>query len=433
MRVADRPTPPIRLDTDPGLARLALRPVVAIAALGTLAEWDDNPLEVWDDPLLEWDQDLVDRFVDATCQTQGIETDVGGPDAHGLFPAGSANIQLDNTLGLWSQYNSDGSLVGRGPGHELAIWARYRDGTESWIFRGTITRWDDLGDVVEVEAFDSFAQLAQPIGTYTPGTNGQTPGPRQTAILTAAGKAGLPNSFAAGDVTLTAQATDRSPLEEMQVVVGSDGGALFVDFDGTLRSVRRNWRNGRTDQTAIPVVAGNVCSADIVVWDAVLSTNDDSVADTAILENVAKLRAQSPAGAIGRFVYTETDQQWTTQVEGDSLAAFLWTAQQGARANVESFDLYLYDPDQPDIHRAVEWRLFDLLCYLHDYRAADSATARLDMNVVITQVSHSIVPLGNWVMSVATSKAVGSNGMLFWNPAGDAYVWDTVGAVWGYA
>jgi hypothetical protein len=77
--------------------------------------------------------------------------------------------------------------------------------------------------------------------------------------------------------------------------------------------------------------------------------------------------------------------------------------------------------------------LFDLLRFLHNYRAADGLTARLDMNVVIVALSHSIVPFGNWVLSVATSKAVGSNGMLFWNPAGDPYVWDTVGAVWGYA
>jgi hypothetical protein len=377
--------------------------------------------------------DVVEGFVDATCSTQGIETSTGPPDDHGLFPAGTAIIQLDNSAGQWAQYSSDGAMVGRGPGHELAIWARYHNGQEWWIFRGTITRWDEIGDLVEVEAFDAFAQLAQPIGTYTPGANGQNPGPRQTAILAAAGKGAIPNSFAVGDVTLTAQQTERAPLEEMQVVASSDGGALFVDSDGTLRSVRRNWRNGRQDQTALPVAGANVCTADVVVWDAVLSTNDDSVADTVILENVAHLRAQSLPGAIGQFVYTETDQQWTTQVEGDSLAAFLLTAQSGARVTVDGFDLYLYDPDQPDLHRAVEWRLFDLLRFLHNYRAADGLTARLDMNVVIVALSHSIVPFGNWVLSVATSKAVGSNGMLFWNPAGDPYVWDTVGAVWGYA
>jgi hypothetical protein len=384
-------------------------------------------------PTLEWDMDVVEGFVDATCTTQGIETDAGGPDDHGLFPAASAVVQLDNSTGEWSQYNSDGSLAGRGPGHEMAIWGRYRNGGEWWIFRGTISRWDEIGDVVEVEAFDEFSNLAQPIGTYTPGANGQGPDARLQAILTAAGADSYPHAFAVGDVTLTAQATDAAPLEEMQTVALSDGGALFVDSDGTLRSTRRNWRNGRADQTEIPVTAANVCTADIVVWDAVLSTNDSGVADTVVLENIAKLRAQSPVGTIGRMVFTETDQQWTTQVEGDSLAAFLWAAQQGARVNVDTFDLYLYDPDQPDLYRAIEWRLFDVLRFLHNYRDTTGGLSRLDVNTIISTISHSIIPFGNWIMTVGTSKALGSNGMLFWNPAGDPYVWDTPGAVWGYA
>lgn len=434
MRVVDRPLPPIALHADPRLSAMVMRPVIAISGKRVVAEYDDNPLEVYDAPLLEWDMDTVPGFVDATCDTQGVETDVGGPDEHGLFPAGSAVIQLDNSTGEWSQYNSDGSLARNGPGYELAIWARYRDTpADYWIFRGAITRWDDFGDTVEVEAFDAFADLAQPIGTYTPGVNGQAPAARLEAILTAAGSTAIPHTFASGDVTLTAQATDAAPLEEMQTVTSSDGGALFVDADGTVRSTRRTWRAGRADQVAFPVVAGNVCTADVVVWDAVLSTNDVGVADTVILENVAKLQAKAPAGSpIGRFVFTETDQQWSTQVEGDTLAAFQYAAQQGARVNVDTFDLYLYDPDQANVYRSVEWRLFDLLRYLHDYRGADGGTARLDVNTIITAIAHSIVPFGNWVMTVATAKAVGTNQQLAWNPAGDPYVWDTPNTPWGY-
>lgn len=433
MRVADRPTPPVALHGDIALDRWPFRPVIAVQGRRAVLEWDDNPLEVWDDPLAEWDEDVVPGFVDATCDCQGVETDIGPPDDSGVFPAGVAVIQLDNTLGLWSQYNADGSPANWGPGFELAIWCRYRDtGQEWWLFRGTVSRWDDLGATVEVEAVDAFSDLAQGIATYTPGANGNTPAQRLTAIQTAAGKTAIPARYSAGDVALTAQATDNSPLEEMQIVTGSDGGALFVDFDGTLVSTRRNWRNGRTDQTAVPVVGDNVCTADNVVWDAVLSTNDSAVADTVILENVAKLKAQSPAGAIGRFVVTETGQQWTTQAEGDSLAAFMWAAQQAVRVNVESFDLYLNDPNQPNLFHAVEWRLFDVLRFLHDYKAAGNVAARLDINLIVTAVAHSIVPGSGWVMSVSTSKSLGSNAPLYWNPVGDPYVWDTPGAVWGY-
>lgn len=432
MRAADLALPNMVLHDDARLSEMVLRPVIAISGLRAVAEWDDPALE-WDtDPLLEWDEDIVPGFVDVTCDVQGVETEAGNPDTHGLFESATAVVQLDNSTGRWARYNGDGSLAGRGPGYGLAIWGHYAAGGDWWIFNGTITRWDEIGDIVEVEAFDALAELAQPIGTYTPGANGQDPGARNLAILTAAGSASIPHSFSAGDVTLTAQATDAAPLEEMQTVTLSDGGALFVDADGTLLSTRRNWRNGRTDQTEFPVVSANVCTADVVVWDATLSTNDDTVADTVVLENIAKLKAQSPAGTIGRLVFTETGQQWTTQIEGDTLAGFLQAAQQGARVNVDSFDLYLNDPHQPDLHRAVEWRLFDVLRFLHNYRGADGTEDRLDVNTLIMSLAHSIVPFGNWVMTVSTTPALGSNAPKVWNPAGDPYVWDTPGAVWGY-
>jgi len=435
MRVADRPLPPVVLHTDPALEVWPIRPVVAVAGARPVEVWDD-PAAVWDNTAgleLEWDADIVPGFTDATCDLQGLETDTGHPDEHGNIAAGVATLQLDNRHGAWSRYNADGSLAGRGPGYELAVWALERDtGVTDPMFRGTISRWDDLGDTVEVEAFDSFSDLAQPIGTFTPGVAGQNPAARLDAIVAAAGKGSLVRSFAAGAVTLTAQQTTAAPLEEMQTVVASDGGVLFADADGTLRSLARTWRGGRTDQTEIPTVSANVCTADTVAWDAVLSTNDASAADTIVLENIAKLRAQSPAGPIGRRVITDTGQQWTTQLEGDTLAAALVAALAGARVRVESFDLYLTAPGDPDRYRAARWRLFDLLRWLHDYRAADGTLARLDVNTLIVTITHNITPGEAWVMTVETTPAVGSNAIIVWNPAGDPYAWDTAGIVWGY-
>lgn len=434
MRVADRPLPPIVLHTDPGLDVWPIRPVVAIAGARPVEVYDD-PLAVYDAaPLeLEYDADVVPGFTDATCDVHGLETDTGHPDEGGNIAAGTAAVQLDNRTGAWSRYNSDGSLAGRGPGYELVIWALERDtGQTDPMFRGTITAWNDLGDTVEIEAFDAFSDLAQPIGTYTPGANGDTPAARLGAILTSAGKATIVHAFAPGAVTLTAQQTTAAPLDEMQTVVASDGGVLFADADGTLRSFARTWRAGRGDQTDFPVASANVCTADTVVWDAALSTNDSSAPDTVVLENVAHLHAQAPAGPLGRRVITDTGQQWTTQAEGDTLAGFLATTLAGARVRVESFDLYLTAPTDADLYRAAGWRLFDLLRWLHDYRAADGTLARLDVNTVIVSIGHNVTMGDSWVMTVETTPAVGSNTILVWNPPGDPYVWDTAGAVWGY-
>jgi len=431
MRVADRPLPPVVLHSDPALDVWPIRPVVAIAGARPVEVYDD-PAAVYDD-VLEYDADTVPGFTDATCDLHGLETDTGHPDDNGHLAAGTATVSLDNRHGNWSRYNSDGTLAGRGPGYELVIWALERDtGETDPLFRGTITRWDDLGATVEVEAFDSFSDLAQPIGTFTPGVAGQSPAARLEAIVLAAGKGSVGRSFAAGAVTLTAQATSDSPLEEMQTVVASDGGVLFADADGTLRSYARTWRAGRTDQTEVPIVSANVCTADSVAWDAVLSTNDTAAADTVVLENVAHLRAQSPAGAIGRRVITDTGQQWTTQLEGDTLAAHLVGALGAARVRVESFDLYLTTPADPDMYRAARWRLFDLLRWLHDYRAADDTVQRLDVNTIIVTITHNITPGEAWLMTVETTPAVGSNTIPIWNPPGDPYAWDTPGTLWGY-
>lgn len=433
MRVADRPLPPIVLDTVATIAGWPVRPVLAIAGRRDVLEWDTPGLE-WDDPdaplLPEWDEDLVPGFTDATCAWQGLDTEAGNPDEHGNFAAATLVAQLDNAGGEWSRYNVDGTLSTHGPGLEVLLWAT--DGIEAWwLFAGTIARWDDRADgTVEIEAFDTFSDLAQPIGKYTAGVNGQTLAPRCEAILAAAGRAGIRHRFAAGTATLTAQPTEDPPLEELEAVVASDGGRLYGDADGTLVAAARNWRLGRTDQTVVPVLSDNVCSAPVIVWDPVLSTNDTALADTVILTNVAGLRAQTPATITGS-VFTQTDQQWTTQIEGDALAADLLAAQSEARLALDEFDLYVLDTGQPDLWRvAVAVRLFDVLRFLHDSPAVGGIN-RVDIGVLVASIAHQITPAG-WVATIGTTRAQTFAVGQYWDLT--ALVWDDPSplAVWGY-
>jgi hypothetical protein len=219
----------------------------------------------------------------------------------------------------------------------------------------------------------------------------------------------------------------------MQAVAGSDAGALFGDADGTVVYLSRAWRNGRTDQTVFPVASDNVCTAPLLVWNAVLSANDEALAQTVVLQNVAKLRAVAPAGAatIAGTVFTETDHQWTTQIEGDTVAAVIYGAHSVPAVNVDEFELHLFDPNQPTLWQAVAWRLFDVLRFVHDTRTTGGAYTRLDVGTLLRSIAHDITP-DAWVMTVATMKANASNIIRTWNPPGDPYVWDTAGAVWGY-
>jgi hypothetical protein len=397
VRVADLPLPTLTLDEATTIDHWPVRPVIAIESKGP-AEWDSTTRwdsgEVWDDV-----------WRDATCSWTGMEIEHGQSDEKGLFPASRCVIQLDNADGRWSSFNLDGTPSRFGPGQPVNIWAT--DGVDDWwLFSGRIARWDQRSDnTVEIEAFDILSDLGQAIGTYTPGTDGDRLGVRLNAILTAAGETTTPHRFATGIVGLTAQETDQVPLEEMQAVTGSDGSLLFVDADGTLLATDRSWRAGRADQPETWIVSDNVCTAPLIVWDATLSTNDIGLADTVVLENIAKL--QATAGDIatpGGYVIAFTDQQWTTQTEGDILAALLLENQQDRRINIEEFTLYLLDPVQPEMWKAVEWRRLDNLRFLHDQKVVGGLLSRVDVTTLIDSISHDITP-DNWTMTIGTTRA----------------------------
>ena len=217
----------------------------------------------------------------------------GGPDEQGNIPAARLVVQLDNRDGRWSTWQADGAPAYTGAGQLVHLWAHNASG-DWWLFSGRIARYDQRADdTVELEAFDVASDLAQPVGTYTPGAAGDFPGARLTAIVAAmpTGVVAVPTRFDGGVNRLTAQPTEQAPLEEMQTVAASDGGLVYVDADGTVVSVGRAWRAGRTDQVTVPVVSDNVCTVPVVVWDPVIFELDANLAETVRLENVAGLKA----------------------------------------------------------------------------------------------------------------------------------------------
>lgn len=434
MRVNDRALPSVTnhgpISSFESMKSWPLRPVIAVETRQTLPTWDD-PLMTWNDAALAWDTPVVTSpWADLACDFVGLTVESGNPDQRGNFDAARALVQVDNRTGAWSRYNVDGSLTDYGPGKLLAIWAT--DDTSSWwIFYGRVARWDEIaGDLIEIEAFDAFSDLAQPAASYTPGVVDQSPGPRIAAIIGIAGyadRAALDN----GSVRLSRQITERPPLEEAQLVAASDAGILVVDADGTLTYRDRNWRAGRSDQTAIPVLSDNVCTAPLVVWDAVLSTNDDGLADSVILENVAGLRAiATNPRPVGAYRIAETDHQWNYQIEGDTLAAFMVSVVP-PRMAIDEFALYLLDPHQPAVWRAVDYRLGDRARFLHESKTPGGVTV-LDLATVIKSIAHEVTPGGGWVMTCATTRAVDYVRPIAWDETW--LVWDdtAAAAVWGY-
>jgi hypothetical protein len=425
VRTLDRPLPPITLD--PGaFAAWPVRPVVAVESVGAPAYvWDGAT--VWDTPGAVWDASFAaPTFVDASCDLTGCEITFDPPDAAGVFPAGHLIVTLDNRSGRWARYNADGTPTDYGAGARVWVWASDRAAGAWWLFAGRAARWDErAGDVIEIEAFDYLSDLAQPVGTFTPGVAGELPGARLNAV-TAFGPPISRTRFDTGTVTLTRQATKRAPLEEMEVIAASDGGVLYCDADGTVVFEDRLWRVGRDDQTVVPTVGTNVCTAPIVVWDPVLSSTDTALASTVTLENVAGLKSTATRGPATPYVYADTDHQWTTQLEGDTLAAALVAQMWQPRLGLDTADLYLTDPAR-NYWQAVDWRRLDRVRVLHDSRTP-TGTARVDIEALIVTLEHAFTPDG-WVMTFGTGRALAYYATEAWD---EGAVWDG-GAVWGYS
>jgi hypothetical protein len=428
VRTLDRPLPTITLDPD-ALASWPVRPVIAIESSRPPPWWWDGDV-TWDQSAVVWDGiSSSPAWIDATCDFTGCEIAYDPPDDDLNFPAGHCVFQLDNRSGRWAAYNVDGSPTDYGPGLQVWIWADEQAGSGAWwLFAGRVARWDEQsGDVIEVEAFDFLSDLAQPVGTYTPGAAGDLPGPRLSAITPyGVGGATIRTRYATGVNHLTAQITERAPLEEMQVVAQSDGGVLYGDSDGTVVFADRFWRAARPDQTTVPVVATNVCGTGaIVLWDPVLSTQDTAVATTVVLENVAGLKSTATHTGLP-YQLSIHDQQWTTQLEGDQLAAVMVEQLWQPRVSIAGADLYLLDPAQPTLWQSVDWRRGDRIRLLHDSRTP-GGVARVDVELLIIALAHAFTPDG-WVMSFGTTRALTYYTRSIWDGTD---VWDSA-AVWGY-
>jgi hypothetical protein len=398
VRADDLPFPSIVLDDVPELDGWPIRPVIAIG-------------------------DGTGGWVDATCSLTGLEVTVGPADDHFDLPATHLIVALDNRDGRWSRFMADGAPADYGPGTPIAVWALTPTGVGYWVFCGTIARNDQAADdTVTIEAFDAFADLAQPVGEITVGTTGDFPDERVTAILAAAGRSDLPTRLATGLNTLVAVADDASPLDQLERAVSSDGGVIWVDPDGTVVSLDRHWRNGRDDQTWRWVITDNVCdmALDASIWDPIISTIDDAVADRVVLQNTGGLT--STAGSGGHYVFTETDQLWQTQGDGDDLAAFLFNDQRTIRLRLEQFTLHLFDPNQPQLFQAVDWRLADRLVFVHRQRVV-GGTEVVAVEVLIDAIHHAVTVAGGWRMTVGSSRATPTHiTFTYWDTT--AFTWD---------
>lgn len=419
MRVADRPIPTFT-PTHPGLMDWPVDIHLIVETQNTNERWD-QPGIYWDDPQVKWDQpQLPGAFDDITCDLAGVDIEHGPPDELYLFPAGSMRATLIDPDGRYTRYNPDGTLTTWQVGKRIGIVAD--DGQTWWLFFGRITNWSDFGDgTVEIEAFNIPNELG-PVGTFTPGANGDKPNTRILAIANIAKTFDEVYRFDAGTVALTAQATTRSPLEEMQAVTLSDAGILFADADDGLVYRDRNWRAGRSDQRNLWIYSDDVCTADAVVWGIRLDTGDADLVTEVTLTNVAGLTARktndpNPYFYSSPYTHPQPDQ-WTTQAEGDAVAQNTLDNRKIVHVAVDEFTLYIHDTDQDLWPMAVDTRIGDRFLFLHNYAVVGGGTNQFALGAIVNTIRISINPhewlmtLGAWtyILPLATTALAGEPG-----------------------
>ena len=285
-------------------------------------------------------------------------------------------------------------------------------GEEWWLFSGHVTAWRERADgTVEVEGYDAFDALNQELpAEWNPGVYGDTPAARLTAICTAAGYTG-PTRFDVGDVTLHSFLTTATPLEEMQSVAMSDGGALVVDADGTVIYRNRSWMAGRSDQTVIPELSDNYCAVPITVWDAEMTTDDDVLVNDVTLTNVADVTVRAVnQTSIDRVKHrslpSRTDDQWINAVDGADLARWLTVRRGDAYLRLNEFALYLHDARADLWPVGVDRRLGDVVTWFHE-QATTTGPDLIILDLIVQHIVHEITP-ESWVTTIATTRPVGN-------------------------
>lgn len=207
------------------------------AATGSYAAWNSG---LWDAGT--WGPDVT--YVDVSQWIRSINTDRAFATEVRKWGGGTASVVLSNRDGRFSAENLSGPYVVAGvtgirPWRPIRISATYA-GVTYRLFTGYIVDYVDtwipghadayvtLPCVDEWSALSAFDGLA-----VTPVGAGETSGARIHRVLNNAGHAGM-RSISTGRVTVQATTLENNAARELDLVVDSEGGGLFVDGDGTV-------------------------------------------------------------------------------------------------------------------------------------------------------------------------------------------------------
>lgn len=296
------------------------------AATGSYGIWDDGE---WDDAT--WGPDEVWSDISSSSTVRSIVTHRRFGREVAAWESGTATLVLNNRDGDFSADNLSGPYVTAGvtqirPWRPVRIRAAY-GGVTYGVYRGYALDWLESytvaptgrGDaIVTVPCSDEQGRLAAVDGAAGAAVGGgELSGRRIHRLLDNAGHTGT-RAIDTGRVTMQPTTLAANTVTELKLVADSEGGALFVDGDGTVVFENQYALIENTRSSTVQATFGDDVASELPYSDIGLSSSGDLITNIASFAREGGT-AQTAADAASRALYGDRRASRTDLVcEADS-------------------------------------------------------------------------------------------------------------------
>lgn len=267
--------------------------VALTSATGQAGIWD---VSLWDSAI--WG--AGENWEDVSAYVRSVDTSRKFSRDLRSWSAGSATVVLNNVDGRFCPDNTTGpytagGITGIRPGRPMRISLIYA-GITYWLFYGYAYSWAESwvahgprkGDaLMTVSGKDEWGRLAKTDGyAVAPVGAGELFGQRISRVLDAAGM-NAPRDIDLGSNTMQATDLSDAPLTELGVTAASEGGAVWIDADGTFLARRKYALVEDSRSTTVQATFGDGGGVEIPWVDIdVAPVTDDMIINVATYKRV---------------------------------------------------------------------------------------------------------------------------------------------------
>lgn len=301
------------------------------ADVGTYGAWD---ADLWN--TATWGPGVV--WVDVSDYVRSIATQRRFSREVNAWEAGTATLILDNRDGRFSPDNLSGPYVTVGvtqvrPWRPVRIRATYNAITYNlytgyaldWVESWTVDRANRGDAIVTVPCVDELARLAAFDGyEQGPAGAGELFGQRIHRLLDNAAYTGS-RAIEVGLTTMQATTLAANAVTELKLTADSEGGALFIDSDGTVVGEQQYALMENARSNTIQTTFGDGGGSELKYADVETAYSGDLLTNIAAFGRVGSTQ-QVAADASSRSLYGDRRQSRTDLIcETDAQALALAT------------------------------------------------------------------------------------------------------------